>query len=215
MDKLENINTVFFDFDGTLHCVLDAYYNILNDILINENLSNKNITKEDARKYLGYSPVEMWQDFMPNLEKEIQEELIKKVGNKLENNIKNGKSKLYDGSIEVLEELKKSNIELVFISNCMEEYKNNAIKRFNLNKYISRFYSSEEFNFIPKEEILKKIINNYKGDYVFVGDRYHDIVAANKNNIKSVFCTYGYGEISESEGANYKIDRIDRLLEII
>lgn len=211
---MDEFNTIFLDFDGTIHDVVDSYYKILKNICISSKLP-KIITKKEAEKYLGYNPVKMWEEFMPNLPIERRKELIKEIGLRLEKDILRGETNLYKGSEKILEELKSKDKTIIIISNCTNNYKNNAIKRFNLDKYIKRFYTAEEFNYISKEEILDSIIDEYHEDYIFVGDRIHDIKAANYNNIKSIFCNYGYGKIEEGNNANYRINNIKEILKIV
>lgn len=214
MDKLEEINTVFLDFDGTIHNVADTYHKILEDTCILAGIS-KSITKEESRKYLGYSPTDMWREFMPDLPKEQREKLMNSIGLRLESDILAKKTTLFKGTEEVFSKLKEDNKTIILISNCMNKYRDNAIKRFNLDKYVTRFYTSEEFDYIPKEKILEKVIDKYKGDYIFVGDRFHDMLSADYNNIKSIFCNYGYGKEEEGNNANYRIDDIKEILDII
>lgn len=214
MNKIEYINTVIFDFDGTLHDINYLYYSVINKVLEEENISGK-ISLNKAKTYLGYSPIDMWNDFMPEIDISLKNKLIKKVGTNLEKNILENKSHLYNGSINVLDELKKSNKDLIIISNCTNSYKEKVINRFNLEKYFKNFYTSEEYGFLPKEYILKDIMPKYKKDYIFIGDRFHDIKAANENNIKSIFCSYGYGKKEESIGASYIIDEISEVLNYL
>ena len=60
--------------------------------------------------------------------------------------------------------------------------------------------------------VLNKIKYNYKMNQVIVGDRFHDIESAIKNNIYSIFCEYGYGDISEGNKANVNIKDIKEIL---
>jgi phosphoglycolate phosphatase len=73
----------------------------------------------------------------------------------------------------------------------------------------------EAYDFIPKHEILKQVKGNYKNNQVMVGDRFHDIDAAVKNGIQSVYCEYGYGKRKEGEGATVHIKDISEILEIL
>ena len=41
------------------------------------------------------------------------------------------------------------------------------------------------------------------------------MAAAHKNNLRSIFCTYGFGPEDEGKDASYKINSIREMLEIL
>ena len=210
----KNINTYFFDLDGTLHDIYDIYKNIIQEIIIRDNICKSRLEGKDIKDFLGETPEVIWKLLVPDIYKSDLNYYIVEVGKKLNKSIKDGNSNLYQGAEKLLKELKNNKKNIVIISNCTEEYKNSVIKRFNLNSYIDEFYSAEEFDFQPKEIILEKIIHKYKGEYIFIGDRYHDILAANYNKIDSIFCKYGYGKEIEGKDATYIIDNIKETLHL-
>ncbi len=210
----EKIKTYFFDFDGTLHDIFSVYNDIIQEIIIRDNICEDLLEEKDVKNFLGETPESIWKFLMPDLLKEDIDKYIEEVGNKLNNSIIEGESNLYDGAEVLLKKLRDGNRKIIIISNCTEKYKNVAIERFDLNKYIDEFYSAEDFDFQPKEIILEKIIHKYKGEYIFIGDRYHDILAANYNKIDSIFCKYGYGKEIEGKDATYIIDNIKETLQM-
>jgi phosphoglycolate phosphatase len=50
---------------------------------------------------------------------------------------------------------------------------------------------------------------------IVVGDRREDIMAAKENGMKSIGCLYGYGSREELEEAEWKIERIGDLIQIL
>jgi phosphoglycolate phosphatase len=50
---------------------------------------------------------------------------------------------------------------------------------------------------------------------IVIGDRKEDILAAKENGLKSVGCLYGYGGRDELEEADWKIERIGDLIQIL
>jgi len=50
---------------------------------------------------------------------------------------------------------------------------------------------------------------------IVVGDRREDIMAAKENGMKSISCLYGYGSREELEDADWKIERIGDLIQIL
>ena len=73
---------------------------------------------------------------------------------------------------------------------------------FGLDKYFDDFYCCEQYDFIPKYVIFRKIKPDYTGDFIVIGDRFHDIETATKNGLKSIGCGYGYGSLEELSAAD-------------
>ena len=87
-----------------------------------------------------------------------------------------------------------------------------AREKFGLDEYFSKYFVGEYYDYLDKYKILRKEIN---GDYIMVGDRKEDIEAGLKNNQKTIFASYGYGNPQEGDKADYKIDNISQLREIL
>jgi phosphoglycolate phosphatase len=108
----------------------------------------------------------------------------------------------------VLSYLKTKGFHLVFISNCKVYYKDCHNKLFQLDKYFEELASSEEYKFIPKYEVLKRIKDKYPQDMVIIGDRKQDMEAGEKNNIYTIGCSYGFSLKGELDNADITIDNI-------
>jgi phosphoglycolate phosphatase len=115
--------------------------------------------------------------------------------------------------LEVLSYLKSKGYHLVFISNCRIYYRDSHTQLFNLNEYFEELACSEEYNFIPKYEILSIISARYPRQMVIVGDRMQDMEAGRKNNIYTIGCRYGFSQEGELENADLIIDSIKELKE--
>jgi phosphoglycolate phosphatase len=211
----EKIKTIFFDYDGTLHNSIKIYASAFKkayDYLVEENLAEKRTwTDEEIGYWLGFNPKEMWESFMPDLEESKRQKCSKIIGSEMKTLIEQGKGQLYDGTLETLAYLKERGYRLVFISNCNTYYMNTHNKLFELHKYFENFVCSEEYKFIPKHEILTKIIDNYPQEMVIVGDRGKDIEAGIKNDIYTIGCSYGYAQSGELDEVDLLIDDITEL----
>ena len=216
---LENIKTIFFDYDGTIHNSIYIYapaFRKAYEYLVSENqVPQKEWSNDEIQKWLGYTSVEMWKLFLPKVDSKYTNNASKIVGQEMMHQIEIGNGKLYDGSIEVLQKLKEKNYKLVFLSNCNTYYKEIHNKVFNLDNYFDELVGAEEYNFISKSEILSKIKNNYKEKMVIIGDRIHDIEAGKNNGIYTIGCGYGFGEKEEIKEADYIIREIKEVLEIL
>lgn len=219
VNKLENIKTIFFDFDGTVHDSIKIYapaFRKAYEYLVKKKLAEpKNWNEDEISYWLGYSSKEMWKNFMPELDEANKQIASKIIGNEMMTKINEGKAKLYDGSQEVLQYLKNKNYKLIFISNCGIYYKNMVSEIFMLNDYFDELVCSEEFNFIPKYDILEKIKDKYDDDMVIIGDRFQDLEAGKKNNISTIGCEYGFGLDNELKEADIIIHDVKELLKLL
>lgn len=215
MIQFNNIKTIFFDYDGTLHNSINIYapaFRKAYDFLVKEGFADKREWSNDEISYwLGFNPQSMWKTFMPNLRDDIKEKCSSIISQEMKLLIEEGKPILYDGALETLKYLKDKGYHLVFISNCKVYYKEWHRKLFDLDRYFERLICSDEFDFIPKHEILKIIKDDYPKDMVIIGDRKQDIEAGKKNNIYTIGCSYGYAQDGELEEADLIIDSIREL----
>jgi phosphoglycolate phosphatase len=213
----KNIKTIFFDYDGTLHNSIKIYapaFRKAYAYLVEKGYAEPREWKdEDISHWLGYNPSDMWRAFMPKLDEIERNKCSSIISDEMKVLIEKGKPKLYKGALEVLEYLKYKGYHLVFISNCKIYYKDCHNKQFQLDKYFEELASSEEYNFIPKYDILNRIKDKYEEDMVIVGDRIQDIEAGKKNNIYTIGCSYGFAPIGELDNADMIIQDISDLKE--
>lgn len=216
---INNIKTIFFDYDGTIHDSIKIYapsFRKAYDFLVkNKYAEKRDFTDDEISYWLGFSSKDMWKNFMPNLDENIRNEASKIIGSEMLNQLSLGKAVLYEGAIDVLKYLKNKGYDLVFISNCGLNYMEINRELFNLDDYFNEMVCSQEYNYIPKYEMLKKIKNKYKDNMVIIGDRIQDIESGKKNNIHSIACKYGYGSTKELENADLMIDDIKDILNIL
>jgi phosphoglycolate phosphatase len=217
--KLTGVKTIYFDFDGTLHNSVKIYspaFRKAYDFLVdNKKAEPREWKDEEISRWLGYTRIEMWDDFMKDLDESFKDRAGAIIGREMQDQMLSGNGCLYENTIEVLKTLKKRGFKLVFLSNCSIRYMEAAIAAFNLDDYFDDMVCSEMYDFIPKHEVLKIIKDKYPVNQVIVGDRFHDIEAGIKNGICSVYCEYGYGEEKEGNMASAKIKDIRELLSLI
>ncbi|MCT8976608.1 HAD family hydrolase [Clostridium sp. CX1] len=217
MINFENIKTIFFDYDGTLHDSMKIYgpaFKKAYAYLVENKFAEPRQWKDEEISYwLGYNSQEMWENFMPNLPKAIQDKGRQIVGDEMKSLIEQGKAVLYKGAVETLDYLRNKGYNLVFISNCRIYYRDSHAKLFNLHNYFQDMICSEEYDFIPKYEILAKVKDKYSEEMVIVGDRKHDIEAGKKNYIYTIGCDYGFAQPGELEEVDVVIRNISELKE--
>jgi phosphoglycolate phosphatase len=218
MIPVKEIKTLFFDYDGTLHDSIRLYapaFRKAYEFLVEKDLAKaKEWTEEEISYWLGYNSKDMWKSFRPDLSTEIQKQCSEIIGREMERYIKEGKPKLYEGSLDTLAALKEKGYHLIFISNCKVAYMENHKKMFHLDNYFEEFLCSEAFDFKPKYDILALYSDNYPQKKVIIGDRKQDMEAGIKNNIYTIGCTYGYGSEDELKESDMLIQNICELKKL-
>lgn len=215
----ENIKTIYFDYDGTIHNSIKAYgqaFRKAYQFLVNKGVAQHRQWHDDEIAYwLGFSSKAMWKEFMPELDPVIINEASCLIGKEMQRLISNGGSVLYEGALETLTYLKQKGYQLVFISNCSRLYKDVARDTFKLDDYFEEMVCSEEFDYRPKHQILSVIKDKYANDMVIIGDRFQDIEAGLKNNILTIGCSYGFQRCGELEQADIIISDIKELMILL
>lgn len=217
MIPFEKIQTIFFDYDGTIHDSLKLYapaFMKAYSYLVQNGFANeREWTLKEISYWLGFSPPDMWRAFMPSLDEGIAEKCSSIIGAEMSKLICEKKPVLYEGAIETLAYLKDKGYKLVFLSNCKTYYRDYHAELFKLDKYFDELSCSEEYDFLPKYEILKRIRHRYPKEMVIIGDRKQDMEAGKKNDIYTIGCMYGFAAKGELKDANMVIDRINLLKE--
>lgn len=210
---------IIFDYDGTLHNSLEIYakaFRKINKKLIEKNLiNNREYTDEEISKWLGFSVIDMWKDYGPDLKTEEIKKYSNLIGKEMNRLINLGEAKLYKNTEATLKILKEKEYNLIFLSNCKVAYMECHREKFELDRFFSEYYCSEEYNFIPKYKIFEKIKEKNNGDFIIVGDRYQDIEIGLVHNVVSIGCEYGYGNAEELNLSDYKIKDISEIINIL
>ena len=118
---------------------------------------------------------------------------------------------LFDGALETLAYLKEK-YELYILSKCRRVYMNAAREKFGLDRFFSKYFIGEDYDYLDKYKILRKELND---PYIMIGDRKEDIEAGLRNKQKTIFANYGYGKPAESNSADIKISSIRELKDIL
>ena len=215
---MNNIRTIIFDYDGTLHQSMVIYEQAFRDAyqyLVDINKAPIRLwTQDQIKSFLGQNPKEMWKSLMLNLDDETIERASSIVSLSMKKQIHEGKAVLYHSSLEVLSYLKNKGYKLIYLSNSKRYYMDAHINAFHLHQYFDMMLCSEDFNYIPKEEIINQVKSEIILDACVIGDRIHDIKAGLSHQFYTIACDYGYGNANELKDANLHIHRIDELYNI-
>lgn len=206
---------LIFDYDGTIHesmkTYAPAFRNTCKWLSDNGYMSAKNYTDKEISYWLGFNSTDMWNKFLPDSDIEIREKARIMLGEDMAMRIENGEGALFPNAEQVLAELKKQKHTLIFLSNCRIKYMERHSRVFGLDRFFDYFYCCEEFDFIPKYQIFRLFSLQHNGQYIVIGDRFHDIETAVKNGLKSIGCGYGYASEGELEDADIIVSDITEI----
>lgn len=214
------VETVIFDWDGTLHNTKALYGNAFRKACawLKEQgyvLKQDYYSDEDAAQYIGINAKDTWKVFMPDLPEEVSETPREIIGKSMVDDIYEGKASLYPGALEVLSKLKEEGYKLAFLSNCRTSYLKAHREYFHLDRYFDRMYACEDFGWISKVEIFNTLKNELPGGYIMVGDRYTDLEVAYAHGLLSIGCAYGFGSEEELKDASAKAEDVRDIPKLV
>lgn len=213
------IKTIIFDYDGTIHNTLRIYEPAFRKAykwLVDKNLvEERTIDSSEIASWLGLNSKEMWDMFLPELAQTYKDEASAMIGAMMVKQIERHEALWYEGARDVLTKLKQAGYKLLILSNCKITYRKAHWKEFEMQRWFESFYDCESYGFRPKTEIVKQIANEFEGPYLVVGDRYHDFECAKSCGGRFAACLYGYGQMAEFEGADYLVNDIRDILEVV
>lgn len=201
---------ILFDLDGT---ITDSEEGILNSIIF--SLSKLKIpipNRENLRVFIGPPLKESFQKMFDLSELEAQQavnyyrEYYETTG-MFENEI-------YQGIVEVLRTLQKSDCQLYIATSKPEIYAEKILTHFQLASFFQGIYgASLDGTRSQKAAVIcygldkAKITTNDKT--IMIGDRSHDINGAKENGLESIGVLYGFGNYEElkTAGATYIIEK--------
>ena len=217
--RLNNIQTIVFDYDGTLHDstanYIAAFKMAYNYLIENKKAVPRDWKDEEITKWLGYSSKDMWENFMPNLDAEHQAAASSIIGETLLKKVLLKEATLYPGALETLAYLKGKGYKLIFLSNCSNDYMEAHQQDFQLNQYFDDMYCTENFSYIPKYNIFQLFKKQYKEEFLIIGDRIHDFEIGHYHNLSTIGCNYGFGTEEELQKSDIRINDIRELQEIL
>lgn len=191
---------VLFDLDGT---ITDSSEGIINSIqyALNKMRLHEN-DKEKLRSYVGPSLKQTFlSNYFPN-------------GDQYKDAIKHYRvyyaekgiyeNKLYDGIIDVLEDIKSQGGKIALSTAKPTYFAKIILNHFNINNYFDVVVGSHLGGTRTcKKEIIFETLDQLglpNSDEIFmIGDREYDIIGGKHHNLKTIGVRYGYGPEGELE----------------
>ena len=215
---LTKVDTLIFDFDGTLHdgqnLSLPIYQKCLSNLFSKFKLSVGFPSDEKILEGFGKQTPDIYYSLLNTKDKKI----LSYFGNCIESQevtaFNEGKGKLYPNVEETLYELKKRGYELAICTNARVDYFDAVVQRFDLPRffkimYAAGYYPGKDKNWMVGE-IIKQVNTKH---FAVIGDRFHDIEAAKSNQGIAIGCDYGFGK-AEVKNAHIIISEIKKLLSL-
>lgn len=131
-------------------------------------------------------------------------------------------NEVYQGIADLLDQLTEQDTINVVATSKPTVFAERIIEHFGLKKYFHSIVGSNlDGTRSSKAEIISYIIAklniNTMEDMVMIGDRKHDVIGAQWNNIDSIGVSYGYGTIEELRSVNptFIVDSISELSKLL
>lgn len=210
--------TVIFDLDGTLLDSIEDIASSMNKVLESLQLPTHKI--EDYKHFVGGGVDILVENALNNKSKEIKDEVIKRFKIEYDGKL-HSKTLPYDGIYELLDELKKLDINLAVLSNKPHEFTVSYVNHFFKNYNFKEIHGQKKD--VPKKpdpkaalDIVKCLDSSCENTY-FIGDTKIDMQTAKNANMTAIGVLWGFRDEKELRdfGADFIVSNPLEILKII
>lgn len=200
---------IIFDLDGTLYKTEKVSVPALQKAFSNFGIE---LDEKTILNQFGEPTDQIIENLVPeekkHLKDKIKEEIIEKESETIPE-----KATLYDGTKELLDFLDENDFEMAICSNGRMDYIKRVLDTCSIKKYFSSIRGYTEGK--EKSDLIQEIMDELSfEEAIMVGDRYHDIRAANEASVISVGADYGYGG-KETQKADFIIEKPLDLISVL
>ena len=210
--------TVIFDLDGTLLDSIEDIASSMNKVLESLQLPTHKI--EDYKHFVGGGVDILVENALNNQSKEIKDVVIKRFKIEYDGKL-HSKTLPYDGIYELLDELKKLDINLAVLSNKPHEFTVSYVNHFFKNYNFKEIHGQKKD--VPKKpdpkaalDIVKCLDSSCENTY-FIGDTKIDMQTAKSANMTAIGVLWGFRDEKELRdfGADFIVSNPLEILKII
>lgn len=210
--------TVIFDLDGTLLDSIEDIASSMNKVLESLQLPTHKI--EDYKHFVGGGVDILVENALSNQSKEIKDEVIKRFKIEYDGKL-HSKTLPYDGIYQLLDELKKLDINLAVLSNKPHEFTVSYVNHFFKNYNFKEIHGQKKD--VPKKpdpkaalDIVKCLDSSCENTY-FIGDTKIDMQTAKNANMTAIGVLWGFRDEKELRdfGADFIVSNPLEILKII
>ncbi|MGJ0299245.1 HAD family hydrolase [Aliarcobacter cryaerophilus] len=210
--------TVIFDLDGTLLDSIEDIASSMNKVLESLQLPTHKI--EDYKYFVGGGVDILVENALSNQSKEIKNEVTKRFKIEYDGKL-HSKTLPYDGIYDLLDELKKLDINLAVLSNKPHEFTVSYVNHFFKNYNFKEIHGQKKD--VPKKpdpkaalDIVKCLDSSCENTY-FIGDTKIDMQTAKSANMTAIGVLWGFRDEKELRdfGADFIVSNPLEILKII
>lgn len=210
--------TVIFDLDGTLLDSIEDIASSMNKVLESLQLPTHKI--EDYKHFVGGGVDILVDNALSNQSKEIKDEVTKRFKIEYDGKL-HSKTLPYDGIYELLDELKKLDINLAVLSNKPHEFTVSYVNHFFKNYNFKEIHGQKKD--VPKKpdpkaalDIVKCLDSSCENTY-FIGDTKIDMQTAKSANMTAIGVLWGFRDEKELRdfGADFIVSNPLEILKIL
>lgn len=216
------IRMVVFDLDGTLFktetIVLEAVRGALEELSAHFRLDLAFPSDREILSQVGASHRAFAALLHLNLDAGQQEFLRRAIERRELQSIEAGKGALYPDTLETLQSLRRSGLEIGVVSNCSRAYLLAVMDRFGLDEWVDLALCLYDLGNAGKADILRELLDNrmvLASDVTYVGDRRPDLEAAQAAGVCFIACLWGYASPGELEEATTSVKSFKELLRLL
>ncbi|GEC92612.1 HAD hydrolase-like protein [Brevibacillus brevis] len=208
---------ILFDMDGTLlqteKLSTPAFIRTFDQLRQKGLWQGETPDERELVNVLGMTIEQIWDKLLPG----ASEEAIRSADDFLLDNeiqlLKERVTELYPDVISTLEKLHEKGFALFVASNGQEEYIDAICQEYELKPLMTDLYSAGRFRTHSKNDLVAKLLSDYKiGQAIMVGDRHSDVEAGKTNGLFTIGCDFGFAKPGELDGADVIITSFSQLL---
>ena len=207
----QNTKLVVFDFDGTIadtsEGILDSHRFTL------EKLQIKIPNESDLRSFIGGSLLRIYMDKFHLIENKARKAVS--IYRKRYETVGIYKAFLYEGFIELLQQLKKNSIKVGIATLKVEKFAKIMTEELGINTYFDSICGMDSKDSYDKASLVLRccqLCNVTKDNVILIGDSDSDFQGAQKAGVSFIGVTYGFGF---NNGDNVSFPLVKKPLDIL
>ena len=192
MTKIEGLDSIIFDLDGTLWDSTGACAQTINVQLLEKGLSVAPVSQKDVSSAMGLPHKEYLEKVFSKASLEEKQLLASQAFDHTKISMES--ILLYDGVEEGIKALSEQ-YRLYIVSNCESGYIENFLNITSLKPYFKDFECWGNTGQEKYKNILSVMERNHLQSPLYVGDTQGDKTAAEKAGIPFIAVNYGFGNV--------------------
>lgn len=211
---------VFFDMDGTLlqtenvalPAAADAFEHLKQEGLYEGEVP----TREQILNVFGMTVEQIWNTLMPGASDEVKEKANALMLHYEVERLKRKEGKLYDHVVQVLDNITERGIPVFVVSNGEEAYIEAVVENTGLTHLFTDLYSAGRFRTKTKNDLVAKLLADYRIQHaIMIGDRHSDVEAGKVNGLYTIACDFGFASAGELDEADECVTSFSQILSLV